>query len=379
VSETIRYIISFLLYGNEQAIERICYAPSYDSQSSAQVTILGNGIEGELHLPDMQQPEVERLENGHYIIHTDLIYNTFFFISRAEELIHPQRDQYGRFLAQYSMLGTNDLQIPLIDEYSRILLKLLDLPLPQPGFSAVHLTHDIDTLTQYRHLRGAIGGIWRGEWRQVKEAMCDIHRDPAYTFPWLIQQDAECTMHNAECIYFVKLTDGKGLDYPQYHLLGRDWRNTKKLLADSGARFGVHSSAYATTALPAPAPHRSHYLCCSIERMQQLVDAGYTDDYTMGFADKVGFRLQTTRAVRWIHPYTRQLTPLTLHPLTLMDATMSNTNYMNLNEDEAYFVAQEMIDKVRMHHGELNLLWHNTSINAHSYHKSLYPKILQLL
>jgi hypothetical protein len=32
-----------------------------------------------------------------------------------------------------------------------------------------------------------------------------------------------------------------------------------------------------------------------------------------------------------------------------------------------------------MHHGDLCLLWHNSSFNDQTYHYSLYPKILALL
>jgi len=383
--DVVRYIIEFLLYGNTEAAKKVAYAPMFDDTGNAIVTILGDGLTGELHYPNLTHPEVETLPSGRYIIHTDIVYNAFFFISRAEEVLNPRRDQYGRFLAVYSMLQPNDLQIPLVDEYSRILMKLMDLPLPEPGFDAVHLTHDIDTLTSYRHLRGAIGGICRGQWQQVKASLRDLRNDPAYTFPWMMEQDAECiksaqcTMHNAQCIYFVKDTPGRGIDYPQYNLHGRDWCKTKDMLLHRGAQLGLHSSAYDRTSLPKAQLHRSHYLACSIDRMQQLADAGVTDDYTMGFADMAGFRLQTTRAVRWINPLSRQLTSLTLHPLTMMDCTLSNANYMHLTEDEAYFMAQELIEKVRQHHGEVNLLWHNTSFGEDSYHRSLYPKILQLI
>ena len=62
-----------------------------------------------------------------------------------------------------------------------------------------------------------------------------------------------------------------------------------------------------------------------------------------------------------------------------MDNTLSQANYMNLTEDEAYFLCERLIDKVRMHHGDLCLLWHNNSINEMSYHKSLYEKLLGYL
>ena len=125
--------------------------------------------------------------------------------------------------------------------------------------------------------------------------------------------------------------------------------------------------------------HRSHYLRCSIDLMQHHEASGITDDFTMMFPDQVGFRLQTTRPVRWINPKTMTLTNLTLHPLTIMDCTLSNTNYMNLNEDEAYFECQRLFEKIHQNAGEVVLLWHNTSPSNNPFHRTLYPKLLNLL
>jgi hypothetical protein len=339
-------------------------------------------------LPSEQDLElrIEKQGNTH-VVRTDVIYNTFFYISRAEELLVGERDEYGRFLAKHSMLGQkNRLMIPLIDEYSRAMIKMLDLALPEPGFSHIYLTHDIDTIAHYRHLRGAIGGVLRGQVKQVLAARRDIHNDPAYTFSWLVAQDKK--VEGAERIYFVKDTPGKGNDYPQYDLAGADFAGLKRQLEDSGAQLGWHSSCYDLASLPnrliALSPnslqlHRSHYLSCSIEKMQQLVDMGVKDDFTMMFADQAGFRLQTTRAVRWINPMTWQLTELTLHPLTVMDCTLSHTRYMGLSEDEAYFECQRLFEKIHQNAGEVVLLWHNTIINNETYHKSLYPKVLELV
>ena len=125
--------------------------------------------------------------------------------------------------------------------------------------------------------------------------------------------------------------------------------------------------------------HRSHYLRCSIDQMQRLAEVGVTDDFTMMFPDQVGFRLQTTRPVRWINPKTMTLTDLVLHPLTVMDCTLSNPQYMNLSEDEAYFECQRLFEKIHQNAGEVVLLWHNTIITDDGYHRSLYPKLLSLL
>ena len=334
-------------------------------------------------LPDMGKVVVEQPAKGKTIIRTDIVYNTFFFISRAEETFNTERDEHNRFTAQFSILGQNNrLQIPLLDEHARLLMKQLNLPLPTPGFGHIYLTHDVDAITQYRSLRGAIGGLRRGEKKQVWEAIRDIHKDPLYTFPWLMEQDkkVESGERKVESIYFVKQTHGRGYDYPQYSLNGRDYKYLKKYLLDNGAKLGVHSSYYGDMPSKPISPlHRSHYLTGSIRSLQQWVKAGITDDFTMGFADAAGFRLQTTRAVRWINPYTYKLTSLMLHPLIIMDTTLSQENYMNLSEDEAYFLCERLIDKVRMHHGDLCLLWHNSNINDTTYHRSLYPKILQMI
>jgi hypothetical protein len=316
-----------------------------------------------------------------------VIYNTFFYISRAEELLVSKRDEHGRFLAKYSMLGQkNRLMIPLIDEYSRAMIKLLDLPLPEPGYSRIYLTHDVDSIAHYRHLRGAVGGVLRGQLKQVLAARRDIHNDPAYTFSWLITQDKKVEL--AQSIYFVKDTPGRGKDYPQYDLDGADFVGLKRQLEDSGAQLGWHSSCYSLDGSPrrlitlspdSLTLHRSHYLSCSIEKMQQLVDMGVKDDFTMMFADQAGFRLQTTRAVRWINPLTWQLTELTLHPMTVMDCTLSHEHYMGLTEDEAYFECQRLFEKVHQNAGELVLLWHNTSIDQQGYHRDLYEKLIEML
>ena len=389
MQEVIEYIIQFLLYGNEQAVKQVGYTTDESLWSNYRVVIVPNGHMGkQIVLPtevDLAL-RIEKQGNTH-IVYTDVIYNTFFYISRAEELLVSKRDEHGRFLAKYSMLGQkNRLMIPLIDEYSRAMIKLLDLPLPEPGYSRIYLTHDVDSIAHYRHLRGAVGGVLRGQLKQVLAARRDIHNDPAYTFSWLIAQDKKVEL--AQSIYFVKDTPGRGKDYPQYDLDGADFVGLKRQLEDSGAQLGWHSSCYSLDGSPrrlitlspdSLTLHRSHYLSCSIEKMQQLVDMGVRDDFTMMFADQAGFRLQTTRAVRWINPLTWQLTELTLHPMTVMDCTLSHEHYMGLTEDEAYFECQRLFEKVHQNAGEVVLLWHNSIVNDQTYHKALYPKVLALL
>ena len=380
IKRIVDYILTWLCYGDEEAAARVAYTDDEKALETYDVIIVPNGLLGkELVIPELKKPVVEQPSKGKTIIRTDIVYNTFFFTSRAEELVNKKRDEHGRFAARFSSLSDKSrLQIPRVDEYARLVLKQLELPLPEPGFGHIYLTHDIDAISLYRSLRGTLGGISRGEWKRVWQAWCNIYKDPYYTFPWLLEQESR--VPKAEVIYFVKRTKGKGYDYPQYCLKGLDYKRLKHMLRHNNAYLGVHGSYYGDIPkIEYSRMFRAHYLRCSIDRMQQLVDAGYRDDFSMGFADAAGFRLQTSRSVRWINPKTYQLTDLTLHPLTVMDCTLSNANYMNLTEDEAYFLCERLIEKVKLHHGDLCLLWHNSVLTNETYHRSLYSKILQLI
>lgn len=389
MEEIINYIKTWLLYGNADESHNIGYTDDEREWPKYKLVIVPNGHFGkELVMPDLDNPFVEKWspdndsEKVVSVVRTDIIYNTFFFISRAEEVLNKKRDEHGRFLAAYSILGKrNRLMMPVLDEYARLAMKAVGLPLPQSGFAHIYLTHDVDTIAHYRHLRGALGGIWRGEWRQVLRSWQDIHNDPAYTFPWLIEQDKRVPL--AESIFFIKHSYGKGYDYPQYNHHGHDARQLRKFMEWNKVTIGWHSSYYGpgsierrTSRTNELAVHRSHYLNCPIERMRELIALGVTDDFTMGFADRAGFRLQTSRAVLWIDPEKMQLTELVLHPLLIMDRTLNNSNYMNLDKEEASYLCQQLIDKVRMHNGDLCLLWHNSNLGTDSYLRALYQQLI---
>ena len=286
MKEIIEYLITWLCYGDAEAAKRVAYTADENALETYDVIIVPNGLLGkETVMPELKKPVVEQPRKDKSIIRTDIVYAAFFFTSRAEELINKQRDEHGLFAARFSALHDKSrLQIPRLDEYARLLLKQLNLPLPEPGFGHIYLTHDIDAITRYRSLRGAVGGLMRGEGKAVWRALGNIHEDPLYTFPWLIEQDA--TVPDAETVYFVKRTHGKGFDYPQYSLHGMDYKRLKKLLRHSNAYLGVHGSYYgAIPKIEYSRMFRAHFLRCDIDRMQRLADAGYTDDFTMGFAD----------------------------------------------------------------------------------------------
>ena len=350
-------------------------------------------------------PLIEKIDNT-IICHADIIASTYFLISRYEEYINPNsnRDPHGRYIGKQSVPAqAKFIHRPIVEEYGELLRNLLQqagvplLPIPQQ-INHIYLTHDIDSITNYRRIRGLIGGILRREnITTILKSLFNIHNDPAYTFPWILNQDNQ--LPQATQIYFVKAArQASGLDRPAYNLVGKNFTHLKKEILTSSPKaiFGLHAS-YKSGNIPdiisderkllqyaiesqQITTSRHHYLrSLQPNDMEALIDARITEDYTMGYADIAGFRLGTCRAVRFINPATRKLTSLTLHPLTIMDCTLSEPHYMNLTHKEALSYSQILINETKQHNGDLCLLWHNTRFTNNDYHSQLYSQIIKSL
>ena len=126
--------------------------------------------------------------------------------------------------------------------------------------------------------------------------------------------------------------------------------------------------------------NRNHYLrAIGMESFRNLIDAGIHEDYTMGYADCAGFRLGTAQCINWIDPEKLVVTSLKLHPLTMMEGSL--TGYMGLNEKEAYEYTCLLFENVKKNGGEFTMLFHNSSFNipGANWMKSFYVNILKYI
>ena len=106
--------------------------------------------------------------------------------------------------------------------------------------------------------------------------------------------------------------------------------------------------------------------------LQVWAQNGMTDDYTLGFAEQVGFRCGTC------HPYPLydlekdEPTAVMEHPLIVMDGTL--WDYMNLSVDQS----NEWIARPRRRcaavEGDFVILWHNHLLgrNYREAYQSIY-------
>lgn len=345
-----------------------------------------------------------------WVIHADIVASTYFLITRYEEMISRNlRDEHGRFPGKESLpYRAGFLHRPIVDEYRRLLRRWLrqsrvHVPDVEKGIQQIYLTHDVDAPFLYRSWKGLMRSMIdkRGIWKSLKGKFGSPERDPYYTFPWIFRQNSILQdwagKEHCQSILFFRGGGNARQDKPHYNLKNG---NMKRLIKDTQSHnitIGLHTS-YQAGIDPSRIRkekalleshvgetvrfNRHHFLTCrEPEDVDKLEAAGFTDDFTMGYADVSGFRLGTSYPVRWINPVTRRLSPLRLHPLTIMDCTLKEEKYMNLEYEEALTYSLNLIEQVNNTGGELTLLWHNTSFSHYSgtYLKKLYTHLLNEL
>lgn len=426
----IDYIIEFLIGELNKSVKS---KVSYGDSGEAHVVIEPSGFfEEDIYLTEKSLPmlplrEIEGIpilfgstdvweENGQIHIGADLIASAFFLLSRYEECIRRDvRDQHGRFPGKESLpYRAGFLGRPIVEEYGVLLRRYLrkagvEVSEPASGFSHIWLTHDVDQIwtwnNLYRAMRTVVKRAITGTPEKLRPllAVWDYHRyDPVSTFPWLMEQDdALRRVYGSDrCtpVYFMMgCTRHKVQDNGYMSNSRRTHRLIEELLAGE-CEIGYHVSYQASQNMVEAAQEiariqthtnrpvvlsRNHYLASrEPEDFRALLDCGITDDFTMGYADIAGFRLGTCRPVQWIDPIRRELTPLVLHPMTVMECTLDGAGYMNIqNQREAYQVVDTMLRHIHDHGGEVILLWHSPSVDKgeKSYQRSLYEQLLRRL
>lgn len=426
----VRYVISFMLgEQNEHVVKYISYG--YDAEAKVVIEPSGFFDDG-VYLTTKSLPKVplgvldgipvlfgsphSYYDNGRLHIQADLVASAFFLMTRYEECVRRNcRDEHGRFSGKKSLpFRAGFLDRPIIDEYGAFLRRHLldmgvDVKLPTGGFRHVYLTHDIDHIYTWDSYVTALESVAKRILRRQPDkflplrAMKNYKRyDPVFTFPDLVEFDRNTIRllggNKCSSIYFV-MGCLKRTDYDNGYMSNVE-RTVELLdyLASSGCQFGCHvsySAAMNRNLLPleldnikafvgeSPTKSRNHYLCSrEPEDYHVLIANGIKDDFTMAYADQAGFRLGTSRPVRWIDPLSYEVTSLTLHPMTVMDCTLDRPSYMGIeDEDEAFKIVELLVRQVSLNGGEVVLLWHNSSLAADSssYQRNLYQRALDLV
>lgn len=349
----------------------------------------------------------EEMVDDTLVLHADLVAGTFFLISRYEEMVRRGvRDEHGRFPGKESLpFRAGFIHRPIVEEYGLYLrnkLRRLGARLPEEksGVQKVYLTHDVDAPFFCRTWRSVLRETMnrRDLLNAIKNKRGKLEEDPYYTFPELFAENDRLreTLGEKRCrtVCFFKAGGNTSFDKPVYSLRSKDMKALFALCEHHQVEAGLHSSYQAGTnprlidkekrrleAAVGKKVHLNRHHFLSVREPEDVVylqKAGIDQDFTSGYADVAGFRLGTCRPVYWINPAIRRLTPLLLHPLTIMDTSLCEEKYMNLTPDEALNYCSGLIAQTAAHRGDVVLLWHNTSIPQKSF-KTLYTELLSLI
>ena len=332
----------------------------------------------------------------------DLFAASFYLVTRFEEYLPHINDKHNRFQAKDSILfKMNMLEKPIVNIWAKYLGAKLkefypNLQLKKKSFTFVP-TYDVDAAWAYKNK-----GIFRStaafardimnmDFRECQkrwDVIIGRESDPFDTFDYQLQLQKELNLHPN---YFI-LCGEYDFNDKNISLRNTNFQNLIKRIGDY-ANVGIHPS-YSSYLNKEKVGNeiiklskvlnreitmsRQHFLRLNMPLSYQiLIDLDITDDYTMGYATLPGFRAGIADTFRFYDLEHDNVTNLNIHPFAVMDGTMRD--YLELNIQESYKKAADLIREVKNVDGTFILLWHNETLSDEKRWvgwKSLYRRIL---
>lgn len=312
----------------------------------------------------------------------------FFMISRYEEYLPHRKDEHDRFMASESLAYKHGfLQTAVVDRWALMVRDLILKYYPNAIFRERCFnfiqTVDIDAAYCYLHkgfFRAIMGFLRDGlhrrnpaEVRRRLRVLTGKEHDPYDTFDYIIEQNRRLKKHGT-LLFFALLGDYDMYNKPVSHF-NNQFRELLQHIGDH-SKVGIHGSYQSfeepkrlerETARLADILHRPivrnrfHYLRFTLpEAYQTLQRAGITHDYSMGYADQLGFRCGTCTAIPFFDLSNDQEMPLSIHPFVSMDTTMRN--YLKLTKEEAKEQYHALVDEVQAVNGTYCCIFHNQNL-----------------
>jgi hypothetical protein len=310
----------------------------------------------------------------------------FFILSRMEEYTVKQRDIHDRFQLKNSVLHKYQWSKKVIcDRWAEDIIQFLEKCfecslLAHKIPTKVICTLDIDNTFAYKWKEGvrrllSIGKDYlKNDKKRISERKL-VEKgeliDPYDTFDYI----KSLSTKKAELILFWLLGDYNKYDK---NISGNDVRH-QQLIQEIAKIYEVNlhpsyesnasnlilknekkliESILGLTVISS----RQHFLKLKIpSTYKNLLAEGFTDDYSLGFAEDFGFRAGTARSFYFFDLQTNSKTNLRIHPFAYMDGTLNL--YLKLTPEQAKIDIQNIYQEVANFGGDFIFIWHNETIN----------------
>jgi len=309
----------------------------------------------------------------------------FYLVSRYEEYLDFPADKFGRFSASNSQAYQNNfLQQPLVNLWALRIKELLEKKYPKLQFDCPKYqytpSYDIDHAYAFLHkgwLRQSASfgkNVAKLDLETLSlqlKTWFRLQKDPYDTFKYLETLDRK---YQLKPIYFWLLGDygtyDKNIHYNNRHFQQLIQTNVQKYPIGIHPSFGsnqnqdivdkeIHRLEKITR--QSIKKSRQHFLILKLpETYQRLVNLGIQEDYSMGYAQHLGFRASIATPFYWYNLETEKKTELQIFPFQLMDVTFNT--YLKRSPKDVLEEARPVIQNTKAVGGHLISIWHNSSL-----------------
>lgn len=312
----------------------------------------------------------------------------FYVVTRYEEYLETELDKFNRYPAEKSvLLKLGLLQKPVVNIWANLLknafsAKYPGMVFPENKFRFIS-TIDIDNAWAvlnkgFMRTGGALlKSLLKFDFstfRHRVKVLSGTEKDPFDTYNYL---DSVFSGNEKKVKFFFLLGDYSKFDKNISHKN----RAFQKLIQQTAQKYdvGIHPSfagfvhgchgkvirenerlqKITGTKIE---KSRQHYLNLKFPKTyQNLIKAGITEDFTLGYPDQPGFRAGICTPFNFYDLQNNTATNLLIVPFQVMDVTLRH--YLNLTPEMAKRQIENTMTEVKNVGGTFVSIWHNETVN----------------
>jgi hypothetical protein len=385
-SAKVKYALDFIFDAVDNVGYRLCESISDKNEANTLVNYSNEklsdciNIPYELSLNDDEAPSFSEyliIEDGSF--NFDFVAAIFYLLSRVEEYKATPLDDHGRYPYTSSILHHKKLlSKPIIDYWVKdFWSSVSDFYSIKLNFSHkfdIVSTVDVDHIYGFKSkgllvtMGSYLKDILSLNLNRIKDKMKS--KDPFDTYDYIHELHRKLDL---SCMYFVLSAERTQYDRSLNPTNPEFIKVVKSISRHS--TVGIHPSYYSSDrpslikkekqALEKVIVNkidssRQHFLRMQLPMTYAyLIKEAIQNDYSMGYADHLGFRSGTSRSYRWYDNEMDRVTNLVIHPFSIMDVTLRRVS--GGQPDKAIMIAKELIDSVKAIDGICCVIWHNSS------------------
>lgn len=320
----------------------------------------------------------------------DIFAASFYLITRYEEWLPHENDAFGRYRHEQSLAYQfGFLDQPLVNSWMEKWVVQNKLPYNKPAFS-FRPSYDIDIAYSYNHhfvirnMGGYFKDLLNANFSGIAEriqVLAGLRKDPYDVYDWL---DELHDQYQLDPIYFFLVASSRDTINKNISPANKGMKELIRRIAVK-YKVGLHPSVQKASVFNGEynnridgnkkklrdekmsiekliarnvTQSRKHYIQLRFpETYEDLLQAGITEDYSMGYPTISGFRASYTGVFNWFHLLKNEETTLKIFPFCYMDATL--IFHERINPETAHLKMEYYYQQFQQYGGCFIPIFHN--------------------